>query len=102
MLVSRVACLGKIRHSAKGYSGPLSRHMLAYHSIVSNVHASLRDLLEMIVAAMFLEGLVDRDRNDWADISLGCVNDLSIIVIVLSDAHTVYHSTKSNRALSGS
>lgn len=71
MLVSRVACLGKIRHSAKGYSGPLSRHMLAYHSIVSSVHASLRDLLEMIVAAMFLEGLVDRDREDWADISLG-------------------------------
>lgn len=74
MLVSRVACLGKIRHSAKGYSGPLSRHMLAYHSIVSNVHASLRDLLEMIVAAMFLEGLVDRDRNDWVDISLGYVH----------------------------
>lgn len=73
MLVSRVACLGKIRHSAKGYSGPLSRHMLAYHSIVSSVHASLRDLLEMIVAAMFLEGLVDRDREDWADISLGYV-----------------------------
>ena len=71
MLVSSVACLGKIRHSAKTYSGPLSRHMLAYHSIVSNMHGSLRDLLEMIVAAMFLEGLVDRDRNDWADISLG-------------------------------
>ena len=47
--------------------------MLAYHSIVSNVHASLRDLLEMIVAAMFLEGLVDRDRDDWVDISLGYV-----------------------------
>ena len=73
MLVSRVACLGKIRHSATAYSGPLSRHMLAYHSIVSNVHASLRDLLEMIVAAMFLEGLVDRDRDDWVDISLGYV-----------------------------
>ena len=47
--------------------------MLAYQSIVSNVHGSLRDLLEMIVAAMFLEGLVDRDRNDWVDISLGYV-----------------------------
>lgn len=71
MLVSRVACLGKIRHSSVGYSGPLSRHLLAYQSIISNVHTSLRDLLEMILAAMFLEGLVDRDRNDWAELSLG-------------------------------
>ena len=71
MLVSRVACFGKIRHQSKGYSGPLSRHLLAYQSIVSNVHASLRDLVEMNLAAMFLEGLVDRDRDDWVDISLG-------------------------------
>lgn len=71
MLISRLACLGKIRHEPKGWSGPLSRHLLAYQSVISNVHASLRDLMEMIVAAMFLEGLVDRDRNDWMKISLG-------------------------------
>jgi len=71
MLISRLACLGKIHHSPKGWSGPLSRHLLAYQSIISNVHGSLRDLIEMILAAMFLEGLVDRDRRDWIDISLG-------------------------------
>ncbi|KAL6721581.1 hypothetical protein ACLMJK_000685 [Lecanora helva] len=71
MLVSRLACLGKIRHEPKRWSGPLSRHLLAYRSIISNVHDSLRDLMEMILASMFLEGLVDRDRKDWADISLG-------------------------------
>ena len=71
MLVSRLACLGKIRHNAKRWSGPLSKHLLAYQSIISSVHESLRDLMEMILAAMFLEGLVERDRNDWTDISLG-------------------------------
>ena len=71
MLISRLACLGKIRHDPKRWSGPLSRHLLAYQSIISNVHGSLRDLMEMILAAMFLEGLVDRDRNDWTDIALG-------------------------------
>jgi len=71
MLVSRVACLGKIHHAQKAYSGPLSRHLLAYQSIVSSVHATLRDLMEMTLVGMFLEGLIDRDRDDWVDISLG-------------------------------
>ena len=71
MLVSRVACFGKIRHDPKGYSGPLSRHLLAYQSIISNVHATVRDLMEMNLASMFLKGLIDRTRNDWAEISHG-------------------------------
>lgn len=71
MLVSRVACLGKINHEQRAYSGPLSRHLLAYQSVISSVHAALRDLMEMTLVGMFLEGLVDRDRNDWVDISLG-------------------------------
>ena len=70
MLVSRVACLGKIRHQAKPYSGPLSRHLLAYQSLISSVRSALRDLLEMILAAMFLEGSVNRERDDWMDLSL--------------------------------
>ncbi|KAL9612503.1 MAG: hypothetical protein Q9167_002888 [Letrouitia subvulpina] len=70
MLVSRVACLGKIRHQSRGYSGPLSRHMLAYYSIVSVLQAHLRDLVEMSLVTMFLEGLVDREREDWMEISL--------------------------------
>ena len=71
MLVSRLACLGKLHHEPKSWSGPLSRHLLAYQSIVSNLRKSLRDLIEMTLAAMFLEGSVDRDRSDWMDISLG-------------------------------
>ena len=71
MMVSRVACFGKIRHNTKTYSGTLSRHLLAYQSMISNVQASLRDLIEMILVAMFLEGSIDRERDDWMDLSLG-------------------------------
>ena len=70
MLVSRVACLGRLRHQPRGYSGPLSRHMLAYHSIISAIQASLRDTLEVALASMFLEGEVERDRKDFMDLSL--------------------------------
>ncbi len=71
MMVSRVACFGKTRHNPKTYSGTLSRHLLAYQSMISNVQASLRDLIEMILVAMFLEGSIDRDRDDWMKLSLG-------------------------------
>lgn len=70
MLVSRVACFGQIHHQQAGYSGPLSRHLLAYHCMISSVHACDRDLLEMTVTAMFLEGSVDRDRDDWTELGL--------------------------------
>lgn len=71
MLISRTASLAKLHHQPKGYSGPLSRHLLSYNSIVSSLQASLRDLVEMSLATMFLEGHVDRERSDWMDLSLG-------------------------------
>ena len=70
MIISWVASLGKVRHHAIGYSGPLNRQLLAFQSIVSEVRASLRDLIEMSLVSLFLEGHADRDRNDWMDISL--------------------------------
>ncbi|KAL8874440.1 MAG: hypothetical protein Q9174_000233 [Haloplaca sp. 1 TL-2023] len=69
MLVARVACLGRLIHQPRGYSGPLSRHLLAYHSIVSAVQASARDLIEMSMVTMFLEGYVDRERDDWMELA---------------------------------
>ncbi|KAL8914238.1 MAG: hypothetical protein Q9171_001109 [Xanthocarpia ochracea] len=50
--------------------GPLSRHLLAYHSMVSAVQASMRDMLEMCLVTMFLEGGVNREREDWMEIAL--------------------------------
>ncbi|KAL8710079.1 MAG: hypothetical protein Q9220_005351 [cf. Caloplaca sp. 1 TL-2023] len=70
MLVSRVACLGRLQHQPRGYSGPLSRHLLAYQSTISAVQASMRDLIEMVLATMFLEGCVNRERDDWMDLAL--------------------------------
>ena len=70
MLVSRIATLGKLHHQAKGYCGPLSRHMLAYHSIATALQGTLRDLLETSLATMFLKGHVDRNRDDWMDLAL--------------------------------
>ncbi|KAL8683777.1 MAG: hypothetical protein Q9186_000263 [Xanthomendoza sp. 1 TL-2023] len=70
MLVSRVASLGRSIQQPRGYSGPLSRHLLAYHSIKSAVQGSMRDMLEMCMVTMFLEGCVNREREDWMDIAL--------------------------------
>ncbi|KAL8655164.1 MAG: hypothetical protein Q9226_003157 [Calogaya cf. arnoldii] len=70
MLVSRVACLGRLIHQPRGYSGPLSRHILAYHSMVSAIQASMRDMLEICLVTMFLEGGANRDRGDWMDMAL--------------------------------
>ena len=97
MLVSRVACLGRLRHQARGYSGPLSRHMLAYHSIISAVQASLRDMLEVALASMFLEGEVDRNRKDFMDLSLACA--LSSIIIRRSSTHIDHQNTLLRREI---
>jgi hypothetical protein len=72
MLVSRVAVLGKLHHKPTGYSGPLSRQLLAYRSMVSEVRAGLRDLIEMSLLSLFLgdDNEVERDRDDWMTITL--------------------------------
>ena len=68
--MSWVASLVKIRHHAIGYSGPLNRQLLAFQSIVSEVRESLRDLVEMSLVSLFLEGDAERERDDWMNISL--------------------------------
>ena len=76
MLVSRIASLGKLQHQRQGYRGPLSRHLLAYHSIISALQSTLRDLLEISLATMFLKGHVHRNRDDWMDLALGSVRNI--------------------------
>ena len=69
MLVSRVACIGKLRHKNIGYSGPLSRQLLSFRSLISTVRATLRDLIEVVLAGLLLGGDADRDRKDWTEMS---------------------------------
>lgn len=64
LLVSRVACLGQVRHKKIGFTGPLSRHLLAYSSIVSAVRRTQRDLIEMTLCTMLLNGSVSRDMDE--------------------------------------
>ncbi len=66
LLISRVACLLPFRHQEIGYTGPLSRNLLAYHSVVNAVRECDRDLIETVVATMFLNAHAERrDRKDW-------------------------------------
>ena len=70
LLVARVACLGKFRHQEIGYTGPLSRHLLGYHSMISAVRSSLRDLAEVCLTTLLLNGDADRKRNDYTELGL--------------------------------
>lgn len=70
MLVSRVACVAKLQHKSIGYSGPLSRQLLCYRSLIAAVRSTLRNLIEVILTGLLLNGDADRNRNDWSDLSV--------------------------------
>ncbi|KAJ6184600.1 XPG N-terminal [Penicillium mononematosum] len=70
MLVSRVACVAKLQHKSIGYSGPLSRQLLCYRSLISQVRSALRNLVEVVLAGLLLSGDADRDRNDWTEMAI--------------------------------
>ena len=53
-----------MRHPAKGYSGPLSRSLLAFHSMVTEVRRALRDLIEINAAVIFMDNQAQRMRKD--------------------------------------
>lgn len=68
-LISRVACLATFRHKELGFTGPLSRQLLAYHQIAATVRNSLRGLLEMYAVDMLLSGAFIRDLTppQWSE-----------------------------------
>ncbi|KAJ5546330.1 hypothetical protein N7494_003915 [Penicillium frequentans] len=70
MLVSRVACIAKLQHKSIGYSGPLSRQLLCYRSLISEVRHALRNLIEVVLTGLLLSGDADRDRKDWTEMSI--------------------------------
>lgn len=71
LLVSRVACIAKLRHRPIGFAGPLSRQLAAYQNVISAVRGSLRDLIEVCLAGLFLNGDALRNRSDWSELGLG-------------------------------
>lgn len=70
LLLSRIACLGKLHHQSIGFTGPLSRHLLGYTSIINAVRQSLRDLLEASLMSLLLLGDAERDRPDLGDLGV--------------------------------
>ncbi|KAL1980154.1 hypothetical protein VTN96DRAFT_4585 [Rasamsonia emersonii] len=77
LLISRVACIGKLRHKNIGYSGPLSRQLLSFRSLVSAVRSTLRDLIEVVLAGLLLSGEADREITSLTEMSvkLPFIND---------------------------
>lgn len=69
-LISRCASLLKLRHEANGYTGPLNKNLLLFRSLSTAVREADRDLVEAIVASMFLYAQSKRERNDYLDINM--------------------------------
>lgn len=69
VLISQCASLLKLRHLVSGYTGPLNKSLLAFRSMSSAVREADRDLLEAIIASMFLFGQCKRERDDSLEIS---------------------------------
>jgi hypothetical protein len=69
LLISRCASLLKLRHQANGYTGPLSKNLLAFRSLVSEVRSADRDLVEAILASMFMYAQAKRTRQDSWELS---------------------------------
>lgn len=68
LLIGRCASLLKLRHQTNGYTGPLNKNLLAFRSLSATVREVNRDLIEGIVASMFMYGQANRDRDDYLEI----------------------------------
>ncbi|ODA79780.1 hypothetical protein RJ55_05374 [Drechmeria coniospora] len=68
-LISQCATLLKLRHQVYGYTGPLNKSLLAFRALSSTVREAERDLIEAIVASMFMYGQCKRERDDYLEIS---------------------------------
>ncbi|OBT59111.1 hypothetical protein VE04_01007 [Pseudogymnoascus sp. 24MN13] len=81
LLIARCACLLKLRHKEIGFTGPLSKNLLAHHSIITAVRECDRDLIEAVAASMFISSHAERkNRTDWEKIGASLLfgEDISI------------------------
>jgi Temperature dependent protein affecting M2 dsRNA replication len=68
LLIARVASLARFSHQEIGYTGPLSRHFLGYHSMATAVRESIRDLAEVCLVNLLFNGDAVRTREDYGDL----------------------------------
>jgi hypothetical protein len=99
-LVSRIACFGRLKHRAVGYSGPLDRQLLSYSYMITAVRSSLRDLIETILVAMFLSYDAERDREDYSDLIAAFVMQ-PLLILSQTDELIVFPFSTTTVAASG-
>jgi hypothetical protein len=68
LLISRCATLLNLRHQQVGYTGPLSKNLLHFRTLASEVRLADRDLVEAIVASNFVQAQSTRQRDDYFEI----------------------------------
>ena len=71
--ISRVMCAAPLSESLERWKGPVSRALLAFNSMVTEVSNNLRNLVEMVLLAMCAHGDTDRlilDTKSWTQLSL--------------------------------
>ncbi|KAK2066508.1 hypothetical protein P8C59_000320 [Phyllachora maydis] len=69
LLIIRCATLLRLRHREIGYTGPLSKNLLAFRSLVCEVRTADRDLIEAVIASMFMFAQANRHRDDSWELS---------------------------------
>lgn len=69
VLISQAATLLKLRHQVFGYTGPLNKSLLMFRSLSSALREADRDLVEAVLASMFMYGQCKRERDDQLEIS---------------------------------
>jgi hypothetical protein len=85
ILIGRTSCLLKLRHANIGYTGPLSKNFLSFHTLIKAVRETDRDLLEAIAASMFLSNQANRLHGDKVRTDFG---DLGRRYVLLHQFHT--------------
>jgi len=66
-------CSANLTHTPSPWNGPVSKALLAFHSMAVEVRRNLRNVFEMMVLAMCAHGDVDRFSRkalDWTRLGL--------------------------------
>lgn len=68
VLISRTATLLQLRQDTSGYTGPLSKSLLAFHTLTTTVGEANRAIVESLLVLTFMSNQAQRDRSDYWDI----------------------------------
>ncbi len=68
LLISRVATLLPLRQDTGGYTGPLSKNLLAFRSLTTTVADVTRALIDALLSLSFMSNQVKREQSDLWDI----------------------------------